>query len=101
MAFWSFVAYAVATQRGLEQEQEKPDPSLAHFIVTRGEDMWLKMVLNDGLLHADLHPVRVCVDIHGMLVFASARLAIVSIYVDWQTGARSADRRCLLCRQQL
>ncbi len=48
----------------MQQEQEKPDPSLAHFIVTRGEDMWLKMVLHDGLLHADLHPVRVCVNVY-------------------------------------
>ncbi|CAM9525132.1 unnamed protein product [Ectocarpus fasciculatus] len=39
----------------------KPDPALGHFIVTRGEDMWLKMVLNDGLLHADLHPGNILV----------------------------------------
>eukprot|EP00903_Cladosiphon_okamuranus_P010218 g9677.t1 len=46
-------------QDGLETEG--PDPSLGHFIVTRGEDVWLKMVLNDGLLHADLHPGNILV----------------------------------------
>lgn len=40
----------------------RPDPVLGHFIVTRGEDMWLKMVLNDGLLHADLHPGNILID---------------------------------------
>ncbi|CAM9380778.1 unnamed protein product, partial [Sphacelaria rigidula] len=39
----------------------KADPLLGHFIVTRGEDMWLKMVLNDGLLHADLHPGNILI----------------------------------------
>jgi aarF domain-containing kinase len=28
----------------------------AHFIVTRGEDLYLKMLLQDGLMHSDLHP---------------------------------------------
>lgn len=37
------------------------DPRLGHFIVTRGEDMWLKMVLKDGFLHADLHPGNILV----------------------------------------
>jgi aarF domain-containing kinase len=32
--------------------------SVAHFVVTRGEDIYLKMLLSDGLMHADLHPVR-------------------------------------------
>lgn len=34
---------------------------MGHFIVTRGEDMWLKMVLKDGFLHADLHPGNILV----------------------------------------
>ena len=29
---------------------------VAHFIVTRGEDLYLKMLLQDGLMHSDLHP---------------------------------------------
>eukprot|EP00904_Undaria_pinnatifida_P013619 jgi/Undpi1/9388/HiC_scaffold_27.g11846.m2 len=40
---------------------EKAGAKLGHFIVTRGEDMWLKMVLKDGLLHADLHPGNILV----------------------------------------
>lgn len=53
--------YVLHPPRQNSLEGEKPDPTLGHFIVTRGEDMWLKMVLNDGLLHADLHPVRTAV----------------------------------------
>ena len=33
-------------------------PDVAHFVITRGEDLYLKMLLADGLMHADLHPVR-------------------------------------------
>jgi aarF domain-containing kinase len=28
----------------------------AHFIVTRGEDLYLKMLIQDNLMHADMHP---------------------------------------------
>ena len=31
-------------------------PAAAHFLVTKGEDVYLKMLLADGLMHADLHP---------------------------------------------
>ena len=36
-------------------------PSVAHFVVTRGEDLYLKMLLTDGLMHADLHPGNILV----------------------------------------
>jgi predicted unusual protein kinase regulating ubiquinone biosynthesis (AarF/ABC1/UbiB family) len=39
---------------------EQIDPELAHFIVSRGEDMYLKMLLVDNLMHADLHPGEQC-----------------------------------------
>ena len=45
------------------QVAERVDPRLGHFIVTRGEDMWLKMVLKDGFLHADLHPGNILVHV--------------------------------------
>jgi aarF domain-containing kinase len=35
--------------------------AVAHFIVTRGEDLYLKMLLVDGLMHADLHPGNIFV----------------------------------------
>ena len=28
----------------------------AHFLVTKGEDLYLKMLFQDNLMHADLHP---------------------------------------------
>eukprot|EP00611_Tribonema_gayanum_P008652 TRINITY_DN1824_c2_g1_i1.p1 TRINITY_DN1824_c2_g1~~TRINITY_DN1824_c2_g1_i1.p1 ORF type:complete len:579 (+),score=217.37 TRINITY_DN1824_c2_g1_i1:170-1906(+) len=36
-------------------------PSLCHFVVSRGEDMYLKMLLQDNLMHADLHPGNIMV----------------------------------------
>lgn len=51
----------VSSPRQDSHRLNKADPLLGHFIVTRGEDMWLKMVLNDGLLHADLHPGNILI----------------------------------------
>lgn len=35
--------------------------SLAHFIVTRGEALYMKMLLEDNFMHADLHPGNILV----------------------------------------
>lgn len=35
--------------------------NLAHFIVTTGEDIYLKMLLQDNLMHADLHPGNILI----------------------------------------
>jgi aarF domain-containing kinase len=45
------------------KDQKLPtfDKTLAHFIVTRGEDIYLKMLLNDNLMHADLHPGNIII----------------------------------------
>jgi aarF domain-containing kinase len=34
---------------------------LAHFIVSKGTDIYLKMLLNDNLMHADLHPGNILI----------------------------------------
>lgn len=39
----------------------KADTELAHFIVSRGEDIYLKMLLADNLMHADLHPGNILI----------------------------------------
>ena len=41
---------------------------LAHFIVTTGEDTYLKMLLQDNLMHADLHPGNILIQpyVRGM-----------------------------------
>ena len=38
---------------------------IAHFIVCRGEDIYLKMLLQDNLMHADLHPGNILVQEGG------------------------------------
>jgi aarF domain-containing kinase len=38
---------------------------LAHFIVTAGEDTYLKMLLQDNLMHADLHPGNILIQQHS------------------------------------
>lgn len=35
--------------------------NIAHFIVTAGEDTYLKMLLQDNLMHADLHPGNILI----------------------------------------
>jgi predicted unusual protein kinase regulating ubiquinone biosynthesis (AarF/ABC1/UbiB family) len=35
---------------------------LAHFVVTTGEDTYLKMLLQDNLMHADLHPGNILIE---------------------------------------
>ncbi len=37
-------------------------PDLARFIVTTGESLYLKMLLVDNLMHADLHPGNIMID---------------------------------------
>ena len=38
------------------------DHHRSHFIVSRGEDLYLKMLLLDNLMHADLHPGNILLD---------------------------------------
>ena len=44
---------------------------LAHFIVTTGEDTYLKMLLQDNLMHADLHPGNILIQHPGNMDDAS------------------------------
>lgn len=37
---------------------------LAHFIVSTGEDLYLKMLLVDNLMHADLHPGNILIHVN-------------------------------------
>ena len=41
---------------------QRLDRHRAHFIVSRGEDLYLKMLLLDNLMHADLHPGNILLD---------------------------------------
>lgn len=36
---------------------------LSHFVVTKGEDIYLKMLIEDNLMHADLHPGNILLEI--------------------------------------
>ena len=38
--------------------------SISHFIVTTGVGLYLKMLLVDNLMHADLHPGNILLDLH-------------------------------------
>ena len=53
--------YTVEQTLGL-QGAASLDPENAHFIVSRGEDTYLKMLLVDNLMHADLHPGNILLD---------------------------------------
>ena len=47
--------YTIQRTLGVGGGQEL-DRRTAHFVVSRGEDIYLKMLLADNLMHADLHP---------------------------------------------
>lgn len=47
---------------GPSGSRPKLPASVAHFVVTRGEDLYLKMLLTDGLMHADLHPGNILLE---------------------------------------
>ena len=53
-----------------------PQLDVAHFIVTRGEDLYLKMLLQDGLMHSDLHPGK---QLAGKCTLTPRPLTIVCI----------------------
>lgn len=44
-----------------ELEQVSEECEVAHFIVTTGIDTYLKMLLQDNLMHADLHPGNILI----------------------------------------
>lgn len=52
-------------QRSLNMGGTPLERGLAHFVVSRGEDLYLKMLLVDNLMHADLHPGNILLDISG------------------------------------
>lgn len=45
----------------------------AHTLVTRGEDLYLKMLLQDNLMHADLHPGNILLQRRGATTQASGQ----------------------------
>ncbi|GMI21178.1 hypothetical protein TrCOL_g1894 [Triparma columacea] len=52
--------------KGLSSSDNRVSPQLASFIVTLGESLYLKMLLVDNLMHADLHPGNILVDMTGL-----------------------------------
>lgn len=52
----------LVTRQSLGLGGEALERDLAHFIVSRGEDVYLKMLLADNLMHADLHPGNLLLD---------------------------------------
>lgn len=63
--------------------------SSAHFVVTRGEDVYLKMLLQDNLMHADLHPGNILLREAERRVRADRPSAIV--FVDLGCAPRRGD----------
>ena len=53
------------SQKGLTDAESLSESirqcNIAHFIVTAGEDTYLKMLLQDNLMHADLHPGNILI----------------------------------------
>lgn len=62
-------------QRALNSGGTPLSRDLSHFVVSRGEDMYLKMLLVDNLMHADLHPGNILLDLSGK----SPRLVLLDV----------------------
>lgn len=50
---------------------------LSHFIVCRGEDIYLKMLMQDNLMHADMHPGNILVDTSQEVASAAHKIVMV------------------------
>ena len=57
--------FTIERSLGMRSGYELPR-DLAHFIVSRGEDVYLKMLLADNLMHADLHPGNILLCAGGL-----------------------------------
>ena len=55
-------------QRALKMGGAPLERHVAHFVVSRGEDLYLKMLLSDNLMHADLHPGNILLNAGGTLL---------------------------------
>jgi len=84
----------VANARDQHVKLSSADLDLAHFIVSRGEDIYLKMLLQDNLMHADLHPGNILIQqetkssvngskiIHGLSIGGSNEVNNKIVIVD-------------------
>lgn len=57
----SSFAKRIAKQRAENIKISQSDAELSRFIVTIGEDIYLKMLIQDNLMHADLHPGNILI----------------------------------------
>lgn len=57
-------AVSLAELKRVEGKRRMPlSMELAHFVVSTGEDLYLKMLLVDNLMHADLHPGNILIHV--------------------------------------
>ena len=57
-------SYENLVQKGMRRGHEVIPTPLSKFIVTTGVSLYLKMLLVDNLMHADLHPGNIMLDCH-------------------------------------
>ena len=58
---------------------ERISPELAYFVVSKGVEAYLKMLLADNLMHADLHPGNIFLrqfDLNGRVIAPSEHLSM-------------------------
>jgi aarF domain-containing kinase len=59
--FETVVEVETDLERAERAEAVRKHLDLAHFLVCRGEDLYLKMLIQDNLMHADLHPGNILI----------------------------------------
>mmetsp|Transcript_24030 Transcript_24030/g.66830 ORF Transcript_24030/g.66830 Transcript_24030/m.66830 type:complete len:537 (-) Transcript_24030:91-1701(-) len=61
----ALIVESFETGRTVGAVQHDLDHKTARFLVNRGQDVYLKMLLKDRFMHADLHPGNILVDTSG------------------------------------
>jgi len=58
---WRAVCCCFGGGMSEDVDEEDADEGLGYFVVCKGADIYLKMLLHDNLMHADLHPGNILV----------------------------------------
>jgi len=95
------VVHIAKRARSFADLQQRLDRKTGAYLVTRGEDLYLKMLLEDKVMHADLHPGNLLYDgepvasisiLWGLNIRASRAISVVDAGMVAPLTTRESDR---------
>jgi len=57
--------YTIQRSLKIRTDEQGLSPRLARFLITRGEESYLRMLLVDNFMHADMHPGNILLQVDG------------------------------------